>query len=1352
MQAQDHQSLIPTRAIAAAMTASSETMEDYLDAKSPPVRDGDLDDCFVVFGPPGASSLLTVAVENHDGIAEQVLVHVRPSNRLDTREDAAFDEAALAEVETSDAGWRSDTSRIPDSRQEHKGAPRGDIYHLRAFQHRGRDYALVHFRTGSDVDATTAYVEAVVREDDTQPWQTWKPGGEAGVALLSKAQTEVLVDAQGRPIIFGRAKYSDAHDTVAMVFYDEDNQRWDQANSGTKLRHPGPRSYRLINDNRSELGGILLRFGDGSIVEYQTITVKTEAGYQPILDCRDDRWQRVELRELIAGVGDIDASRFIPVPGRASSFVVHASDGRVWLVNGFGSGTPRASCLSDDGNLRARIVRVGLDLSTLPGEVAKADGQGTITVYAVERSGERRLWVKREAATSKADAPSFDAWVALGNQTRTLAVPNLMPYGAEVFLVSEDGPGKSTRTSTGGIVIERKNFDGETGQGWHGVVLEATQRDGQTSEEWKCTTHTTLLTLLAKDGSPAYRAAAELRSEFACTAVVNGVSRHLRPDRPLRVFADDRGLICVKTKTDSVDGPALSVTLNPDDSKSAPLTVRTTEAVARRFAGKEVHAKLDKQRLTSAGLLPERLEDATKNKIVQMIGDAGQALGRNFEGGGRGTWYHATLVPAKADGDQPHWQIHTGDGELPVREQIQVAADSEEIVVPKRGRVAGWGFLGDIFNWMVETAEKVVEFTLKLGRGVVELVVEIGKKVFKCVVDTTVGLIRGIEALLVNLAKSIGAAVDAARQLLEVVKALFDRDAIARTNDAFHYLLQGGLRTIEELIGDQLTEATTTVVTKVVEGVNGAIEEVKKFVKGSLGQVGQQGLPDTPEGPTFANKKLLLDKGGVQARWAADKLAGHRDKVVETLAAAPLELDSRVAKELRELAKLAYNPENPGAESLAKVASDLADDLGKSFAKGGMSMLDLDTILTYCQRMVAMGGNLMTAVTRIVFSLIADAVAAFRKLLDTKLDIPGIKQLGELVLNRTPKLGDLLSFVPAVAVTVFWKICTYGRSGEIAGAGTEPFPRDRQQQLLREGPFSAPNEAQHTSKGVPLASFMLAHYRRTVVKAFGGQQHPQDEQVIRQFLSESNRAFFRWVAPINNCVKLAATILSSTLGAILDAARDGLNIAKWDNGKWIGRARLVFFTLPSVLFSLIDVLTDMVKINTIEFFPSSEDGIRWQRERELLPPWDWPSLSWLVGALGALIGLLASSFLDPTGAGSLALYAVTTVLGGLVVIGTAIYVTAYVAYNVSRGKLVNGWKIAAELGTMLGGCPSLWGLAVPALAVAASAGLVKIAVPLGIGLLLLNGTLTVVAGITSAGNIISAATIQGWGFPTSGAV
>ncbi|HVI01812.1 MAG TPA: hypothetical protein VM869_24020, partial [Enhygromyxa sp.] len=967
------------------MTTSSETMEDYLDAKSPPVRDGDLDDCFVVFGPPGASSLLTIAVENHDGMAEPVLVHVRPSNLLDTREHAAIDEAELAEVASSDAGWRSDTSRIPDSRQEHKRAPRGDVYHLRAFQHRGRDYALVHFKTGSEVDASAAYVEAVVREHDSQPWQTWKPGGEAGVALLSKPQTEVLTDAKGRQIIFGRAKYSDDHDTIAMVFYDEDNQCWEQANSGTKLRRSAsPRSYRLINDGRSVLGGMLLRFGDGSTVEYQTVTVKTEAGYQPILDCSDDRWQRVELRELITGVGDIEASRFIPVPGRAGSFTVHASDGRVWLVTGFGSSSVRAVCLSDDGNLRARIVRVGLDRSTLPGERSKTDGRGTITVYAVDRSGERRLWVKREAAASDAAMPSFDPWVALGNQTRTLAVPSIMPYGAEVFLVNEDGPGKSTRTSDGGVVIERKNFDGEAGQGWHSVVVEATQRDGQTSEEWKCTTHTTLLTLLAKDGSPAYRAAAELRSEFACTAVINGVSRHLRPDRPVRVFADDRGLICVKTKTDTVDGPALTVTLDPDDSKSVPVTVRTTEAVARRFAGKEAHAKLDKQRLTNAGLLPERLADAHKNRLVQMIGDAGQALGRNFEGHGDATWYRATLVPAKADGDEPRWEIHSGDGELPVREQIEVAANSQEIVVPKRGRVVGWGFLGDIFNWMVETSEKVVDFTLQLGRGLVDLVVNIGNKVFKCVIDTTVGLIRGIEALFVSMAKSIGAAVDAARKLLEVIQALFDREAIKRTNDALDYMLQGGLRTVEELIGDQLTEATTTVVTKVVAGVNGALEEVKKFMTGSVGRVGEQGLPDSPEGPTFANKKLLLDKGGVQARWAADQLAGHRDKVVETLATAPLELDSRVVEELRKLAKLAYNPENPGAESLAKVASDLADDLGRSFANGGMSLLSVDTILTYCQRMVTMAGSLLAAVIRIVLSLIADAIAAFRKLLDTK--------------------------------------------------------------------------------------------------------------------------------------------------------------------------------------------------------------------------------------------------------------------------------------------------------------------------------------------------------------------------------
>jgi hypothetical protein len=581
--------------------------------------------------------------------------------------------------------------------------------------------------------------------------------------------------------------------------------------------------------------------------------------------------------------------------------------------------------------------------------------------------------------------------------------------------------------------------------------------------------------------------------------------------------------------------------------------------------------------------------------------------------------------------------------------------------------------------------------------------------------------------------------------MLEVIKSTFDRDAILRTNDCLRYLFLGGLDTMAGLIGDELTSMTTSLADGVVARINDSIDSVKAHLKGTLGQMGREGVQDSPTGKSFANKKALLDKGGVQARWAADKMAAKRDDLELALAEMPLEMDSRFIEELKKLAKLAYDADNPEADSLAKIAIDLAGDLKKSCHKGGLSAFDLVEFLTYCQRMVAMGGKLIAATVRIVLGLVADALAALRKRLDTAIDIPGLKQLGTLILGRTPTLGDLVTFVPAVAITVFWKVCTFGRGDEVAGAGLEPFPKPIRDKLLQEGPFSSTEVA----GGPSIPRFMIAYYRRTLVKAFGGKPSLDDAKIVDDFVSEKNRGAWRWLAPINNCLKLVATVLSATVGAVLDGVRDGMNIAQWGSGKVPGRVRTFFFTVPSIILSATGQLTEMVKNATIEMEPNSDDGKRWANERTVLLPWDGPSLSWVCTAIFSIVGFAMMNVADPANILLGALYALAVVGGSVVLFFTVYYTAALITFNSNGGKPINGWRIANEITTILGSGPALWGLLVPALALATRAGgpLMPLFAVLSAGLLLLNATLTVVAGVMAAGNIISDSTIKGWGFP-----
>lgn len=107
-------------------------------------------------------------------------------------------------------------------------------------------------------------------------------------------------------------------------------------------------------------------------------------------------------------------------------------------------------------------------------------------------------------------------------------------------------------------------------------------------------------------------------------------------------------------------------------------------------------------------------------------------------------------------------------------------------------------------------------------------------------------------------------------------------------------------------------------------------------------------------------------------------------------------------------------------------------------------------------------------------------------------------------------------------------------------------------------------------------------------------------------------------------------------------------------------------------------------------------------------------------------------------------------LGGIIVTGTLIYTVALIIRNTTQGKPFNGWRIAHEIGAVLGRCPSTWGLVVPLLAMSSRIPPIEpIVIPLAVGVLAINYSLTVVSGVLAAATIISDATIKGWGFPSN---
>ena len=1318
------------RAIAANVRVNCDTMEDRLAIARPPVRDSGLDSCFSVIQDGSDMELLMVDPSNK-------MVHVRRANRLDAGQNRyAADEQITGKT---DSGWQSDIIEVPDTRIEDGRWDRGDIDEIRGFRQGDCSYALVHFPEKAAADhngAKRRYIEAMVNDPQTG-WQSWRIEGEAGLALLGTEQTELFVDKSGRTIIYGKPTgYSKDDEVIALVYQDEMTGDW-RTVLGVFPRTPADYTYRLTSNTDPASIGSLFRIGKDAVVEYQHIGLKapTERFPEARLEYSQN-WKQVDLSQLIEGVGDLGASRFLDLPDQPGSFVVHSSTTKqVYLVTHIESDTPDVTRLSDEKGAAqtADLVRVARDDSPALGEVA--NGEVRAAILMIDTSDERRLWIKRQTGTGENGAPTFKDWAPLAAQTRTVAMPRRMSNGAELFVVNEQThrSGFLSSDTAGGIAIEHKSFD-HSGQAWHSTKIETTRESIDQAEA--CITHTSELVLTTSDGALASEALAYLTASYPCVAVVNGVGRHLSPTEPIRVYANTAGTINIKVKADSVDAPVFKIHLASADA--APQEVVANGAVARRLAGRQKDHWIDQDRLCKAGLLPEKLRGTeTGRKLAEIVRQAGQAIGQAHAGQQSNmrdcAWYHGRFTPGNDPGNSPTLTIRSGRGALPDQRKIAGVTDLAPEFWSSGSAADGFGFVGDIINWIVHCTEKVAEWTISFGNACAEFVIKLGEKVWSFVVNTASGLVLGMEALFQAIARTVDVLIDAAKTLLNVAAALFDIPAIQRTNDCMVYVVNGGLLSVEKAVRDGLSQLVHDAAENVVKNVDGQLANLESFSKQlTFGQISSTGIPDKPDGSSsFQGKNDLIQSGGVQARWVGERVMTHIDRFDQVTAAnlACSGDSGQLEKKLLALADelMSYDPQK---DTLSKVVIDLAKDIQDDF-KQGVQAINLHKIFTYVRRVIHLSSNVLVKVLDLVFELIAEAIGLFRKFLNLTIDIPGVTQLAQLVLGRKLTVMDLLTFMYSVALTVFWKIVSKGK---------EPFDEETKKRLLSSGILpAADGGAQLAAADDLLEPVNIDAYLRVEMARLFKMKPPQDDVDEMIKMATKYKGIVRWLTPVATVFNLIGCFVSATIGAYLAAGTDVLDSVVFGaGGKTVGVISSVLGIINGVI-STIGVILSIIRNMTMEYLPGSEEGKLWIKERQLVPPGDMPSLTWILGLVLGLVGFACSGLPFPAGAYASAV--LCSIAGCIGVVAAVVYTGFLIANNKPRG-----WQIANEFGMIIGQIPSCFRW-VPAL----NSQLIKL-VPWGTAaaallicaLELLDYACIVTSNVTAIGSIIDENMAKQW--------
>jgi hypothetical protein len=1276
----------PKLPVAVDLSYSCDTLQDWLAFDRPPVREGKIDDCLAVFTAAGdkANGLLAVAP------GRQQLLHLRPTP----------EESPMVE-----GGWRSETVDVPDSRRGGDLWPRGDIYRLTALTEKGETLALVHLEEAGGAKRT--YIEPMRMDAKSGTWKTWQLPGFLPQILLSTAQTEVYFDAAGEAMLYTKpTSTAGEDDRFALVFRGE--TEWEVAQASFPVRPGKPATFRLLaNDDPTTLG-TLLRLGDGNVVEFMRVRLEKPKDEDPYIE-HPKEWQRKELTAF--GAGDLDAARLIPLPERPGCFLLHAANGHLWLVSGLESTSPSVVPLTGTTDLSdaAAQVRVGLDMAPPDG------GPPRVEIFIVDATRDRRVWVAREGKGSSAAAASFEKWVPLGEHVRALAIAPRLTSGAELFSIAQ---GRST-------TIERHSFD-RNGEAWLGSVVQTSR--ASLDEAVETVTHTVRVTLKTATGAAAPSARTGIEASFPCVAIIHGVARHLAPGSILPTQADDSGQLLIRIPANGPHAPVLTVHLG-DNTKR---TIAADEAVARRLAGKEKHHVVDQKRLENAGLLPQKLSPADKSNLTELVRTAGAEIGKRRTGvatltNERPRWFHGTLV--EGDSGEVTWKVAHGRGALPV----VVTAES---LLTATGETAaeGWGFVGDIFRWIVATGQKIAEWTVKFASDAAAFVIRIGKQTFDLTVRLAQGIVSGIEALFAGIAQAVGAVVDAARALLNVVKAAFDVDAIRRTNTAMRYCLDGAFRIVEYQVRVGLRDVLTGIVDKAFGVADDAIGAIESYVEGfTFAKLSAEGIPDQESGGSgVPGRAALLEKAGTSGRWIADRVAAHPERLRSSMVMTNEPLAADVVNRLTRLSELIQSDDEKKTTVFSILRKELPD-VTTQFSEGKFSALSIVAVLRLVRKIIALTGSLMKAAITIVLEVIADAIKALRELLKVEISIPGVEQLGRLVLGRAPQVGDVMTLMLAAPTTILWKIVTLGKE--------EPFSPERLASLESSGffPVTAAADEPDPEDGPP--GFVVAYVQWQIEKLLKKKVDPELEKLLRQYAEERRRIAEKLV-PVSTVLSFASAVASvlivQTFGNVADTI-DSLSTygAGSNTAGWVGK---IFLVITIILLGF-SIWLGAVQSVTMELLPESEQAKKWKAQLDLLPPLDWVSLSWVTSFVLGVVGfLLLTAFGGTTPAGAYGNMGVTLILGVILCIGSVMYLQQYIEKNAKKIRL---WKIAKEIGAILASIASVFKWLPPVINITlpVTSGASALAVP---PYLLVSTAGNLIANITATGSLIDENMARNW--------
>ncbi|KAI7763106.1 hypothetical protein LZL87_013608 [Fusarium oxysporum] len=533
--------------------------------------------------------------------------------------------------------------------------------------------------------------------------------------------------------------------------------------------------------------------------------------------------------------------------------------------------------------------------------------------------------------------------------------------------------GGNTVFAAGGNKIEKLTQATNTeSKLWHAqpIILEASLQ----SKPMSFNSYTTTINVKGLDGQLLAEGELSLATEAHTPVYINGLY-YILSTTPVTVPVDVSGQVIIIQATDSIVGATISIKLGEAEHVVNPMAISFDKL-----------AKLS-------------TKDALKNAQIRTNTVAGGVMGSS----GTDSLVSSSVSDSDLEATAKNMKLLTDTYKVNRARAHQSSLDmtapvTSRMVVSKGSKVSGFGdsiaiAIGDLFNWLKTGVEKVVDFVKNAATGLWEFIVNIGNDIYRAVLDTIDAVVGAVEWVFDKIKTGVS-------KVLRYLEFLFDWDDIRRTKQVAHNLVKYCL--VDMVSGIKTAKGE----------LDECIGEAQKAVAEWSGIKDWSGLGDAASKPPSGNAVDTTKSETSGSQMMVGHLKNQADNItIQGSMPEPSLVQGLVDDMIAAL-------EAEGMVFLR--AFGQLQDLAKDF-----STLSLEDIL---KRLVGILAEGVLGTTKVVVDAILDVLHRLAgtvvEMLDTKIHIPIISDILNLIGIPDISFLDLFLWVGAAGITIVYKIGT----------------------------------------------------------------------------------------------------------------------------------------------------------------------------------------------------------------------------------------------------------------------------------------------------------------------------------------